>query len=181
MKYPKCVNLKDRIVVVGKDGERRGKVLVTCPNCGETRHIQRVNINYGLKKNTFTGLCHICRTRQMGKRYGKLNRREKNGKWKGGRYTDSSGYGSRTIQPDNPFFCMADSNNRVLEHRLIVAIHLRRPLLSDEHVHHIDGNKTNNNIENLVLMSSAKHHQFERLLQIGELQREDILQYIGRN
>jgi hypothetical protein len=42
----------------------------------------------------------------------------------------------------------------VKEHRLIVAQHLGRPLRSDESVHHIDGNRQNNDINNLQLRSS---------------------------
>jgi hypothetical protein len=35
--------------------------------------------------------------------------------------------------------------------------YLGRPLRDDEIVHHLDENKQNNNIENLVLMTSADH------------------------
>lgn len=42
-------------------------------------------------------------------------------------------------------------SGQMLEHRLIMQRALGRPLLSSESVHHIDGDKTNNAIENLQL------------------------------
>ena len=45
----------------------------------------------------------------------------------------------------------------VLLHRLIIENHLNRYLLDSEIVHHKDGNKHNNNIENLEVMSVQEH------------------------
>lgn len=44
-------------------------------------------------------------------------------------------------------------------HRWVMAGYLGRDLESDEHVHHIDGDKTNNDISNLRLMDAADHHR----------------------
>ena len=51
------------------------------------------------------------------------------------------------------------------EHRVIVEEKIGRPLLSDEHVHHIDGNKHNNHPDNLIVMTREEHlklHAMER-------------------
>lgn len=52
-----------------------------------------------------------------------------------------------------------NSTAYVLEHRLIMAEHIGRPLTTDELVHHKDGKRDNNNIENLELTSRGKHEK----------------------
>lgn len=42
-------------------------------------------------------------------------------------------------------------------HRIIAEQILGRPLKSDEIVHHIDGNKRNNNPDNLMVMTQSEH------------------------
>lgn len=51
----------------------------------------------------------------------------------------------------------ATKDDYVLEHRIVMENHLGRILTPEEVVHHIDGNKKNNVIENLELMDRLDH------------------------
>ena len=51
------------------------------------------------------------------------------------------------------------NGQRVLKHRHVMEQHIDRPLKKTEIVHHVDGNPSNNSIDNLVIISSqAKHN-----------------------
>jgi len=51
---------------------------------------------------------------------------------------------------------MASKDGYVMEHRLVMAKYLNRLLNENETVHHIDGDRSNNKIENLQLRK-GKH------------------------
>lgn len=66
------------------------------------------------------------------------------------------------LVPEHPF---ATKNGYVLYHRIIVENHLKRILNANEVVHHLDGNKKHNDIDNLQVMSikeHTKHHKKEK-------------------
>jgi hypothetical protein len=73
------------------------------------------------------------------------------GMWKGGRWLDDAGYVHVLAGDDAVGIAMRGQRNHVLEHRLVMARHLGRPLTNRETVHHIDGDPKNNVIENLQL------------------------------
>ena len=50
----------------------------------------------------------------------------------------------------------ASQTGYILEHRLVMSQHLGRPLFEDENVHHKNGNRHDNRLENLELWSSAQ-------------------------
>jgi len=88
----------------------------------------------------------------------KLKIGDKNPNWRGGRKITSKGY-ILIYMPDHPF---CDKNKCILEHRLIMERHMGRYLLKTEVVHHINGIKDDNRIENLRLyLSVGQHTKFE--------------------
>ena len=71
-----------------------------------------------------------------------------------GRTSDGYGY-IKIHSPDHPF---KDKQGRVKEHRLVMEKHLGRYLTKEEVVHHINGIKDDNRIENLQLLPHQGTH-----------------------
>jgi hypothetical protein len=76
--------------------------------------------------------------------------------WKGGRIYER-GY-RLVIAQDHPKAILKGGGLRyVREHRLIMEKHLGRYLKDNENVHHINGNPSDNRLENLMLMDNSEH------------------------
>lgn len=75
------------------------------------------------------------------------------------RYFRTNDQGYRVVYM--PESGMANKNGWVLLHRIVMAKSIGRDLRPEEVVHHIDGNKTNNNLSNLMLFpNNAEHRRY---------------------
>lgn len=80
--------------------------------------------------------------------------------WNGGVHIKSSGY-VEVYCPDHP---NANSRKCVYEHQLVMEKHIGRYIQKGEVVHHIDGNKSNNDISNLLLLTNSDHAKLHAIL-----------------
>lgn len=90
-----------------------------------------------------------CRFKTGHHNNGKL---EKSRFWKGGRYIDSIGY-VQIYRPNHP----SSRNGYIAEHRLVMEQSIGRYLNKDEHIHHKDENRQNNDLDNLQLLTRSQH------------------------
>lgn len=143
-----------------------------CIDCGKIRWVSLPEIKRGKRP-----YCLSC-----GLKHRFLNtpthKGKDNPKWKGGRSKQSDGYMRIWVAQDDFFRSMADKKGYAFEHRLVMARHLNRCLLSWEIVHHLNGIKDDNRIENLQLLPSmVKHRPSMGWQRIIIEQQKEILQY----
>jgi len=134
-------------VDIGRIGRNR-YTWQACVDCGKERWVSVTGRNGQSKYKR----CLSCGLKAI-HLYG-----EKSSHWKGGRSYHKSGYILITIQPNDFFHPMVSKGGQVLEHRLVMAKHIQRCLLPWEVVHHKNGIKDDNRIENLELLSSQRKH-----------------------
>ncbi len=141
-----------------------------CDECGKITTTTYSNYTRSQEKRNWTGktFCRKCATRIAAKnRIGKpspfkgVARADMRGKnhpsWNGGSYIDSSGYKMIHVKSGHAD-CGWGSYSK--EHRVVMEQYLGRKLKKGETIHHIDGNKLNNNINNLALFNTdGEHHR----------------------
>lgn len=147
------------------------KVKGICLTCGKEFHVKLSKVKKGWGKFCSLPCFHEAR---KGTKHSTLSRKKmsasRQGKcvgdahprWNGGR-TKSEGY-ICVLSPNHPF---ANSNGRVMEHRLVMEKSLGRYLTPKEIVHHkpdkngnyTKKNKSDNRLGHLVLFPSRSAHQ----------------------
>lgn len=56
---------------------------------------------------------------------------------------------------------LRDSKTDKYIHRMVMEAYLGRELKAEEHIHHIDGDPSNNDIKNLAMLSNSEHRKLE--------------------
>lgn len=65
------------------------------------------------------------------------------------------------IVGDKKYVVIRVDGRQIREHRHVMQVHLGRKLLPHEHVHHINGNPTDNRVENLMVLTNSEHQKLE--------------------
>ena len=127
------------------EGRNRRAISRTCANCGTTEYVKVSTVRDGLKSGTFTGMCQKCWTTQPKTQ----SSGPQNKNWRGGKRITPKGY-VMIRKPEHP----KAQNGYIQEHRYVIEQHLGRYLLPKESVHHKNGSKQDNRLENLELWGS---------------------------
>jgi superfamily II DNA or RNA helicase len=112
-----------------------------CKRCGSTKNV-RTTPSYPCRPG-FPGYCRTCIYRHLRAKPTSI----------GGKHLDKDGYVRVSGMHDHP----RSRGGAVLEHQLVMEKKLGRHLRADEIVHHKNGEKADNRIENLELLTIGEH------------------------
>lgn len=128
--------------------ERKGeRSLRVCDKCGHEQLVNHWNL---VRKDIH--LCRHCATKDTASK-------RTNKPWNKGKKFDAKYVGSSYIDASGYVNVWTDEKKYAKEHRVFVELDLGRPLSSDEIVHHVDGDKTHNDLYNLYVCNGQKHHR----------------------
>ena len=137
---------------------REGVLFMECAACGKTMRKWKSSV---MRAKWPLTCSKKCRAKRM--------RREGNRSWKGGTWVEKrNGYrllACHHLGLEDQALLPKPMPREYLEHRLVVAKNLGRALSRHEHVHHRNGVKDDNRIENLVLMDWSVHSREHRLME----------------
>ncbi len=148
-------------VVVGRADDRfkNGDVKWICEcDCGIERAVNRRSLIERMSKSCGCGAERL--------------RGDKDPKWKGSRLTNGQGY----VRLYNPTHPNVHADGRVLEHVAVMSEHLGRAIREGETIHHKNGIRDDNRLENLELWAS-KHPRGQRVEDIVQHAREMLALY----
>lgn len=152
-------------------GKNRMTIERRCKGCGIAQRTLVAGVRESLRLNRLSGHCRRCSEKQSRPC---LSKGEKHYAWKGGIRTDSKGY-VHVREPEHP----NSKNGYVQQHRLVMENHLGRLLLPSETVHHKNGVKSDNRLENLELWSRS-HGDGCRYSDLSNQQVEEIIVFLQR-
>lgn len=160
-------NSKGQFISGGRPEMKKGKNL-SCKLCGKMVYIpkhrlktfgycsRKCSAKEAYKSRIYTSVSKEIREKISKTLVGKY-RGYKSPHWKGGRYSHADGY-IYLYAPNHPY---KNKDGYVFEHRLVIENYLQRFLSKDEHIHHKNGIKNDNRLENLKIFSNSQHLKYE--------------------
>jgi hypothetical protein len=149
--HAKQFDVKRQWTEKNEKGKTRAYIDGVCPVCHIVKAVSINDIRNHLRgiRSQMPGTCRKCKY--------------------SGRIINYYGY-VMLFKPDHP-----NSYDRryVLEHVYVMSEHLGRPITKEESVHHIDGDKTNNDISNLQLRT--RYHGKGQVRACGDCGSHNII------
>ena len=150
---------------LGFADRKRTYIWMACPDCDKRRWV--------CYRKRGKGSSYRCQPCSAKRRSGRLS-----SQWKGGRVMHSQGYIMIKVLPDDFFYPMATQTGYVAEHRLVMARHVKRCLLPWEIVHHKNGIKGDNRLENLQLLPHKRYHLNDTLSKSMLITMQKRIEYL---
>lgn len=132
-------------MIIKTKGRKKTGIFKSCCECGKLFYVKKCHIDYLFQ----------CSRKCQGLWNSKNKIGKKSNNWKGGFLKNKDGY-IYQLSSNHP---NKNSLGYVYKHRLIMEKHLGRFLTSEEVVHHIDKNPSNNSIKNLMLFPNNGEHR----------------------
>lgn len=163
-KNQRYCSAKCKWTFTNKNRALKPNVIFDCKVCGN--HIEKYVSPSSIKSGKYTN--EFCSRKCKGKG----QTAENHWNWKGGRILEADGY-VMIYFPKHP---NANNKGYVFEHRLVMEAHIEAYLSPMEVVHHKNGNRSDNRIENLELFASNAEHKRAEMAQTVRNEKGQIME-----
>jgi hypothetical protein len=141
----------------------------SCDNCGEL-FTRRQNGNFNKKVSSY---CNKCPGLSIARKKGAITRRNQ-AIAKRGQIKNTKSYPEIFVGDDYPY---RPGELYIRQHIYVMEMHIKKRIPKGMVVHHIDGDKTNNILDNLILCSIKDHNRCHAKIEqiVFELYKKGIV------
>jgi hypothetical protein len=168
-----------RTTKLGKKSNYKRKCQITelkCDNCNNVFQKKLNQLATNRRNNSVKHFCTECEPHSLGGKLAAKIRKEKYDNCVGKKNKYKNGYVEIYVNGTHVF---RPNKNWVREHILIIENFIGRKLNKGEVVHHIDGDKHNNDVSNLDLCTVHEHNQCHAKIEsiVFELYKKGLVGY----